>query len=79
MTEFSDDHGDEAGFATGIDVGETIEGVLDYMFDFDYFRFHAEAGQKYRMNVTHESIRYTSVTMFASGRPNSGVVEMEVP
>ena len=65
VTEFSDDHGDESALATGIEAGETIDGVLDYMFDFDYFRFHAEEDQRFRMNVTHESIRYTSVTVFA--------------
>ena len=66
VAEFSDDHGDEASLATGIAVGETIEGALDYMFDFDYFRFHGEKDQKFRMNVIHESIRYTSVTVFAT-------------
>ena len=66
VAEFSDDHGDEASLATGIAVGETIEGALDYMFDFDYFRFHGEKDQKFRMNVIHESIRYTSVTVIAT-------------
>ena len=65
VTEFSDDHGDEASLATDIVVGEPIEGVLDYMFDFDFFRFNAEEGRKFRMNVTHDLIRYTSVTLFA--------------
>ena len=64
-TEFSDDHSDETSLATGIAVGETIEGALDYMFDFDNFRFHVDEGQRYRMNVTHDSIRYTSITVFA--------------
>ena len=64
-TEFSDDHGDEASLATDIVVGEPIEGVLDYMFDFDFFRFNAEEGRKYRVNVNHELLQTTSVTVFA--------------
>ncbi len=61
----SDDHADEAVNATVIAVGETVEGNLDYMFDFDYFRFRAEEGQTYRMTVHHGTLRSTSVTLFA--------------
>ena len=62
---FDDDHGDQAALATEIAVGETAEGVLDYMFDFDYFKFPAEGGQKYRINVIHPSLRTSSVTMYS--------------
>ena len=62
---FDDDHGDEAGLATEIAVGETVVGELDYMFDFDYFTFPAEGGQRYRVNVDHESLRTSSVTMYS--------------
>ena len=64
-TNFSDDHGDEVETASAIEVGESADGTLDYMFDFDFFRFHAEEGQRYRMNVNHESLRATSVTLYA--------------
>ena len=64
-TNFSDDHGDEVETASAIEVGESAGGTLDYMFDFDFFRFHAEEGQRYRMNVNHESLRATSVTLYA--------------
>ena len=63
--DFDDDHGDEAGLATEIAVGETAEGTLDYLFDFDYFTFPAEGGQRYRVNVDHESLRTSSVTMYS--------------
>ena len=65
-TDRSDDHADEAVDATVIAVGETVEGNLDYMFDFDYFRFRAEASQTYRMTVNHGTLRSTSVTLFAA-------------
>ena len=63
-TDFSDDHGDEPASASTIAVGRVIEGVLDYMFDFDYFRFQAEEGVKYRMNVNHGSLPTSGVTLY---------------
>ena len=65
VSEFLDDHGDEASLATVIVAGESIEGVLDYMFDFDFFRFNAEEGRKYRMHVNHALLQTTSVMVFA--------------
>ena len=64
-TSFSDDHGDQAIAATDIAVGEAVTGVLDYVLDFDYFRFRAEDGRKYRMTVNHETLRFTGVTLYA--------------
>ena len=64
-TGFSDHHGDEATAASVAVVGEVVEGTLDYMFDFDYFRFRAEEGQRYRINVDHGSLRFNSVMLYA--------------
>ena len=61
---FDDDHGDEAGLATEIAVGEAVMGELDYMFDFDYFTFQAEEDQKYSITVNHESLGASSVTLY---------------
>ena len=66
VTDFSDDHGDETLTASVIEVGESVEGTLDYMFDFDFFRFQAEEGRKYRMNVNHESLRFSSLNLYDS-------------
>ena len=60
-----DDHGDEAGTASRITLGEAVEGRLDYEFDFDYFRFRAEEGREYRIGVTHETLHPYSVYLFA--------------
>ena len=62
---FDDDHGDEAATASEIAVGEAVMGELDYMFDFDYFSFRAEEGRKYRMIVTHDTLRSTSIGLYA--------------
>ena len=59
-----DDHGGTAEDATPIILGETVQGNLDYFFDFDYFRFQAEEGQKYRLSVTHETLHATSLGLF---------------
>lgn len=48
---FPEDHGDDIPFASGISLGEAVEGSMGYTPDFDYFRFRAEAGQLYRVEV----------------------------
>ena len=63
-TDFVDDHGDEAIAATDIEVRKAVHGTLDYMFDFDYFLFQAQEGQKYQMKVNHETLRSTSVGLY---------------
>ena len=63
---FDDDHGDELSAASDIAVGEAVEGTLDYMFDFDYFKFQAEEGQKYRIAVNHESLGASSITLYTT-------------
>ena len=64
-SSFSDDHGDEAASASAIEGGEVVQGVLDYKFDVDYFRFPAQEGQKYRINVNHASLHFASITLYA--------------
>ena len=46
-----DDHGDSMETATLIAVGEFVEGEADNDFDIDVFRFPAEEGQAYRIDV----------------------------
>ena len=41
---------------------------MDYMFDFDFFWFHAEKGQRYRVHVEHETLRSSNVNLYASDR-----------
>ena len=62
--DYSDDHGDTATQATSVEVGVPVEGALDYIFDFDYFRFDAEKDGKYRINVGHSALRYRSVNLY---------------
>ena len=64
----SDDHGDAVEFPTDIEVGSVITGALDYRFDFDYFRFRAEANQKYRFDVIHETLPASGVMLFSDAR-----------
>ena len=46
-----DDHGNSEGDATAIRVGTDVRGALDYDDDIDFFRFQAERGQTYRIDV----------------------------
>ena len=59
-----DDHGDDAATATEVRVGEVTTGTLDYHFDFDYFNFRAEEGQRYRIGVHHEALRSSSLMLY---------------
>ncbi|MCY4527414.1 MAG: hypothetical protein OXD46_00055 [Chloroflexi bacterium] len=60
----ADDHGDEASTASDIQVRDVVEGALDYMWDFDYFRFQAEEGPAYWINVTHDTLRSSSISVY---------------
>ena len=46
-----DDHGNSEGDATAIRVGADVRGALDYDGDVDFFRFQAEAGRSYQIDV----------------------------
>ncbi len=60
----ADDHGDEASTASDVQVRDVVEGALDYMWDFDYFRFQAEEGPAYWINVTHDTLRSSSISVY---------------
>ncbi|MYB47834.1 MAG: hypothetical protein F4X72_00910 [Dehalococcoidia bacterium] len=60
-----DDHSDRAANATGLSIGETVGGSLDYEFDLDYFKFNAEEGQGYRVDIDHGSLRSSDLTLYA--------------
>ena len=49
--DLPDDHGNSEGDATAIRVGADVRGTLDYDDDIDFFRFQAEAGQSYQIDV----------------------------
>ena len=59
-----DEEADEAEDAILVEIGESATGSLDYIFDFDFFKFEAEEGQIYRISVKHETLTHTSVTLY---------------
>ena len=61
-----DDHGNWEGDATEIRVGTEVRGALDYDGDFDYFRFQAEQGQSYRIDVALGTLDDSIVNLFDS-------------
>ena len=63
-SDFSDDHGNQASAATGVRVPELISGKLDYMWDFDYFRFSAQQYQKYSITVDHDALGASSIGLY---------------
>ena len=46
-----DDHGNDIDDATAIRVGTEVRGAVDYDDDIDYFRFQAEQGESYQIDV----------------------------
>ena len=55
VTDIVDDHSDGAANATGLSIGETVRGALDYEFDLDYFKFRVEEGQGYKVYISQTS------------------------
>ena len=51
-----DDHGDAAGDATSITLGEAAAGSMDDRFDRDFFRFEAQAERVYLVKIDHEPL-----------------------
>ena len=64
IDDTADDHSDGVANATGLSIGETVGGVLDDEFDVDYFKFSAEEGQGYRVEVGN-TFRFSDLTLFA--------------
>ena len=60
----SDDHGDSHETATLIELGETIEGEIDSEYDFDVFRFQAEEGRSYRIEVAPGTLEDPFVSLY---------------
>ena len=51
LSDLIDDHGNSEGDATAIRVGADVRGAVDYDDDIDFFRFQAERGQSYQIDV----------------------------
>ena len=63
--DLEDDHADRHVNATKIDLGEFVEGTLDYPSDLDFFRFQPEIGRKYRLEVNHETLGISGITLYS--------------
>ena len=61
-----DDHGDDIDGATTTAVGAPVEGVVDYEGDSDYFRFTAEEGQLYQIDVSLGTLPDSSLELLDS-------------
>ena len=63
-----DDHGNDIDDATVAAVAVDVEGVIDYEGDSDYFRFTAEEGQLYQIDVALGSLPDSELTLLGSRR-----------
>ena len=64
--DVSDDHGNDIGDATAIRVGAGVLGALHYDGDIDYFRFQAERGQSYQIDVAQGTLYDPKLDLFDS-------------
>ena len=64
IDDTADDHSGGVANATRLPIGETVGGVLDDEFDIDYFKFSAEEGQGYRVEVGN-TFRFSDLTLLA--------------
>ena len=62
-----DDHGNHIDDATAVSVGEATGGVIDYEGDVDYFRFTAERGVLYQIDVELGTLRDSGVSLWGFG------------
>lgn len=63
--DLNDAHGDDPVSAGLVEIGRSVTGALDYIFDFDYFRFQTQENQKYRITVEYPSLPPDWVTIYA--------------
>ena len=63
-----DDHSNDIDDATVAAVGADVEGVIDYEGDSDYFRFTAEEGQLYQIDVALGSLPDSVLTLLGPDR-----------
>ena len=61
-----DDHGNDIDDATVAAVGADVEGAVDYDGDIDYFRFQAERGQSYQIDVALGTLDDSIVSLLDS-------------
>ena len=61
-----DDHSDSASSATEVSVGSMATGELERQGDFDFFRFSAEEGQRYRIEGKFSDMSEPRVTLYTA-------------
>ena len=70
ISDIADDHHDNSMAATPISVGASVGGSIDYEGDSDCFRFRAEGGRTYGIDVASETLWATQIILYgADGAP----------
>ena len=69
LSDIADDHGDTGKDATTVAFGQSAAGELEYEGDSDYFRFTAEAGQFYRIDVALGTLEDSYLGLFDTTEP----------
>ena len=67
LSDLIDDHANWEGDATAIRVGADVRGAMDYDGDIDFFRFQAEQGQSYQIDVALGTLDNSIVDLYDGG------------
>ena len=59
-----DDHANSSAEATAIEIGEAVEGSLEYNGDVDYFVFDAAEGETYELSVAPGTLEDPTVALY---------------
>ena len=68
VSDIEDDHGNDTESATDVVVGQEIEGNVDYRSDIDVFRFSANRGQAYEIDVELVTLEDSGLKIFDEDR-----------
>lgn len=65
--EYEDLHGDHHRWATAMNLGETMDGIIGTHWDDDFFSFEAVEGELYTIAISLESLRDSQITIVSHG------------
>ena len=68
LSSLPDDHGSHFDTATSVMVGDSVEGVVDFDGDFDWFVFEAVEGKNYVIDVALGSLSDSEVFLVGSDK-----------
>ena len=77
VEEVADDHGDDVTEATEVVLGMALAGAVDGEFDRDFFRFEAEDGQEFQIEVKGGTLRTIRLELYKSDGVTPAAMDLD--